>query len=221
MHNIIKGFTHLFLDHLYTDLAWAYDKVSAIVSAGQWKKWVYQIIPLIQGQSVLELGIGPGHLQKSLAEAGFAAYGMDFSRQMLRRAKNRLRSVQAARGETAEARIVRASAEFLPFASDLFDSVATTFPTSFLFNCHTLKNVHRVLKQNGRLIALLAADPQGTSITQVLISFLFKITGQSSGGEEYLSGKIIHLCNQSGFAANIRSMEYMNTKLIFLDAVKI
>ena len=61
---LIARFLNFFFHHLYHGLAFAYDLVAAIVSFGQWNEWTKTIIPYIEGTLLLELGHGPGHLQR-------------------------------------------------------------------------------------------------------------------------------------------------------------
>ena len=51
---------------LYHPFAFAYDLVAAAVSLGRWKKWVLSVVPFLEGNQILEIGHGPGHLQSAL-----------------------------------------------------------------------------------------------------------------------------------------------------------
>ena len=60
--NLIQRFMRFFFHLLYHPFAFTYDLVAATVSFGDWKNWVYSILPFINGTRILELGHGPGHL---------------------------------------------------------------------------------------------------------------------------------------------------------------
>ena len=60
----MRVFFHL----LYHPFAFTYDLVAAVVSFGQWKNWGQSILPFIDGTRILELGHGPGHLQRFLLD---------------------------------------------------------------------------------------------------------------------------------------------------------
>jgi ubiquinone/menaquinone biosynthesis C-methylase UbiE len=52
--------------------AWSYDLVAAVVSLGQWNHWVGSVLPYLPGVNILEIGHGPGHLQRLLKRFGQA-----------------------------------------------------------------------------------------------------------------------------------------------------
>ncbi len=111
--NLIQRFMRVFFHLLYHPLAFTYDLVAATVSFGRWKDWVYSILPFIEGTRVLELGHGPGHLQRILLDRSLVAVAIDKSAPMGTLAKRRLGSSH---------KLARALAQKIPFASQSFDS---------------------------------------------------------------------------------------------------
>jgi ubiquinone/menaquinone biosynthesis C-methylase UbiE len=172
---LLRRFMRVFFNLLYHPFAFTYDLVAATVSFGQWKNWVFSVLPFIEGTRILELGHGPGHLQRTLLDRGLVAVAMDESAPMGTLAKRRLGDTQ---------RLTRALAQKIPFASESFDSVISTFPSEYIFDMQTLSEAHRVLRSGGRLIVLLAAWPKNP-----LLGLLFKVTGQSPS-EAYESIKL-------------------------------
>src|SRR5437870_10746618 len=83
-------------ESLYGPLAWAYDWVSRTFFLGQWRLWQRATLHFLKGNRVLELGIGTGNLQLDLHRAGYEAWGVELSPQMLRQAalKAKQRGVQ-------------------------------------------------------------------------------------------------------------------------------
>jgi len=79
---ILSRFLLWFFHLLYHQFAWMYDFVAWVVSLGKWKHWVYQVIPFLEGDYILELGHGPGHLQKKLLGRNSRTFGIDASLQM-------------------------------------------------------------------------------------------------------------------------------------------
>ena len=110
--NLIQRFMRAFFNLLYHPFAFTYDLVAATVSFGRWKDWVYSILPFIEGTRILELGHGPGHLQRILLDRGLAAVAIDKSAPMGTLAKRRLGKSQ---------RLARALAQKIPFASESFE----------------------------------------------------------------------------------------------------
>jgi ubiquinone/menaquinone biosynthesis C-methylase UbiE len=169
MTRIMRVFFYL----LYHPMAGLYDFVAKIVSLGHWNKWVYSVLPELKGPQVLELGFGPGHLQAKLLEKNIQAFGIDPSPQMARQAQSRLLATQV------HHQLTIGYAQYIPFSNHSFDQIVATFPTGYIFETQTLKNIQRVLKTDGKLIVLLAARLIPTGGPQKIVGWLFKVTGQA------------------------------------------
>ena len=131
---------------LYHELAWAYDPISRFVSAGRWDTWRRFALDYVKGPSVLELGFGTGELLLSMRRQGLAAVGLDLSRPM-----HRVVSRKAAERGIVVPRLL-ARAQALPFASQRFVTVVSTFPADYILQLATLREVKRVLAPGGCLV---------------------------------------------------------------------
>ena len=85
----MQAFLRVFFKLLYHQFAFTYDLVAAAVSFNRWKDWVMEVIPFIEGTRILEIGHGPGHLQRVLLSRNLVAVGIDESSQMGRLTKHR------------------------------------------------------------------------------------------------------------------------------------
>ena len=159
---------------LYYELSWTYDWVSWLVSLGEWSRWQQAALPFVQGSVILEIGHGPGHLLAALQAAGKTVFGVDLSPNMGRQARRRLLN------KKLPANLVRAKVQALPFATAVFHTVLSTFPTDYIVDPATLTAVHRALKPNGRLVIVPEGHLTGHGILHKLIEWLFRITGQRS-----------------------------------------
>lgn len=205
--NLIQRFMRVFFNLLYHPFAFTYDLVAATVSFGKWKDWVFSIIPFIEGTRILELGHGPGHLQRILLDRNLFAVAMDESAQMGTLAKRRI-------GKSHK--LARALAQKIPFASDSFDSLLSTFPTEYIFDKQTLSEAHRVLRNRGRLIVLLAAWPKNP-----LLAWLFKVTGESPPDTyESVKSKTKNALVHAGFKLEIQIVEVKSSNLLIALAIK-
>jgi ubiquinone/menaquinone biosynthesis C-methylase UbiE len=203
--NIIQRFMRVFFNLLYHPLAFTYDLVAIAVSFGHWKDWVYSIIPFIEGTRILELGHGPGHLQRILLDRNLDAVAIDESAPMGTLAKRRLGSPH---------KLARALAQKIPFASGSFDSIVSTFPSEYIFDPQTLSEAHRVLRSRGRLIVLLAAWPNNP-----LLAWLFKVTGESpSDAYESIKSKTKEIFAEADFKSEIQIVEVKSGNLLFVIA---
>ena len=160
---------------LYNELAWTYDWVSWGVSLGHWRKWQrHALIYLDQGVDahVLELAHGTANLQLDMARAGWRSIGLDLSPFMGRIARIKLSRAGI------EPRLVRGSAFHLPFADASFTYIVSTFPTEFIVQPETIREVHRVLKPGGRLVVVLNGMLTAVNPLVAALEWLYRVTGQ-------------------------------------------
>ncbi len=127
----------------------------------------------VAGSRVLELGHGPGHLQAALHQAGFQCAGLDRSKQMSRQAARRLKRCGYV------PRLVNGEAQALPFASQWFHTVVSTFPSEYIFDPRTLPEVWRVLAPGGTFVVLPLAWITGGKPLERLAAWLFRVTGEA------------------------------------------
>ncbi len=157
---------------LYHELAFSYDAVAWLVSLGQWQAWGRTALGRVRGPRVLEIGHGPGHLLIALARSGRRPIGIDLSPQMIRLAQ---RNIQQAGVSVPQ---VQCRVQALPFRSGGFDSVVATFPSDYIADPATLREVQRVTNERGRLIVVFGAQLIGREPGKLLIEWLYRITGQ-------------------------------------------
>ncbi len=164
---------------LYHQLAFTYDVVAWLVSFGQWQAWGETAIERVRGQHVLELGHGPGHLLLALARSERSPIGIDLSPDMIRIARRRIRR------ERFDIPQVRCRAQALPFRSTAFDSVVSTFPTDYIVDLATLREVRRVMTEHGRLVVVMGTQFGQRGPSARFVEWLYRITGQrESAGEK-------------------------------------
>jgi len=196
---------------LYHPFAWTYDFVAATVSLGRWKSWVRCSIPFLEGK-VLEIGYGPGHLQQALNEGGFSTFGIDESRQMVCQARRRLQKTGS------PICLARGLAQSLPFQNEVFDSVVATFPSEYIFDPHTLKDVRRVLKPGGRLVILPMAWITGTQGLERLAAWLFRFTGEAPGTPRPIPGEMRERFMRAGFEAQSELVRLKGSQVLVILA---
>lgn len=206
--DIIRRFMRFFFHLLYHPFAFTYDLVAWVVSFGKWKDWVYSVVPFIEGTRVLELGHGPGHLQRFLLDRGLSPVAIDESTQMGRIAARRLGTNQ---------KLTRGLTQALPYASGSFDTVLSTFPTEYIFDQKTLAEVKRILRPGGKLIVLPATFPSNS-----FLKWLYKITGESPQTlDALLLERFSKPFEQAGFQTEVNTLDHhRNATLIVVTAVK-
>ncbi len=206
---------------LYNQMAWTYDVVSWLVSLGEWRHWQLAALPYLTGsragQSILEIGHGPGHLLLELAAAGKNVVGLDLSPHMGRIARQRLERAGY------QAQLIQGNVQRLPFLDGSFDAVLSTFPTDFIVDPATLSAVHRVLGENGRFVIIPAAHLTGKGIIHRLIDSLFRLTGQQKAAVEMETAVWQPLQQQfarAGFETTIKQIQRPHSSITLIMAQK-
>ena len=197
---------------LYHQFAYAYDFVAATVSVGRWKDWVASILPFIEGTRILELGSGPGHLQRLLLGRNLIAVAIDESAPMTRFAK---------RNTNQKANITRGLAQTLPFADSSFDSVVATFPAEYITDPQTLIEVKRCLSEGGRFVVLPVAMQMGRKPIERIMSLLFRITRQAPiDPVEEVKERLRKPFEESQFNVEINELQVQSSLLLVIVARK-
>ena len=201
----MRKLLRVFFYFLYHQFAFAYDLVAAGVSLGHWKNWILEVVPFIEGTRTLEIGHGPGHLQRFLLSRGLDSVAIDESSSMGRLAQ---------RNTDGAARLTRGLAQHLPFADGSFDTVIATFPAEYITDPLTLSEVRRCLSDGGRFIVLPVAMPKNR-----FLSWLFQVTSQApSDAMKEVPGKLAEPFIESGFDVESYVLDLKSGTLIIIVA---
>lgn len=105
---------------------------------------------------ILDFGCGSGNLSRRLAENGYQSVGVDFSFDLVKHARQQ--------GENGKTPFVLYDGRHLPFASNCFDVCVIYTVLQYLVDtkwfCQAVREINRVLKPGGRLIAIERTCPQ-------------------------------------------------------------
>lgn len=192
----MKTLLRFFFRLLYHEFAFTYDLVAAVVSFNRWKDWVMSVIPFVAGRRVLEIGHGPGHLQRALLSRELIAVGIDESPQMGRLARHNLRrrdvresqslssssngpSPASSQFDYTQTNLTRGIAQQLPFLDETFDTLVATFPAEYIFDPETVAEARRVLVPGGRFVILPGALITGRGAVDRLLAWIFRVTGEA------------------------------------------
>ena len=180
------------------------------------------VIPFIEGNRILEIGHGPGHLQRILLSRNLLAVGIDESAQMGSLAKRNLTRFSDSSTNNSsrvnnehlaytQVNLTRGIAQHLPFSSESFDTIVATFPTEYITDPHTLAEVKRCLLNRGRLIVLPAALPKNP-----FLDWLFKVTHQSpTEAVDVVKAKFKEPFMDAGFKTEIETLD-LKSGLLFI-----
>ena len=196
---------------LYHQFAWTYDLVAGVVSLGRWKEWVNASLPYLSGR-VLELGYGPGHLQIALHDQGLSTFGVDESWQMSHLAGIRFRK------QGLVPPLTIGYAQDLPFPRQAFDSVVTTFPSEYIFEPQTLKEIRRVLLPEGRLVIVPTAWLTGRNAPEKVMAWLLRLVGEAPGKPEQIPALLRDRITHAGFEVHSKLAEMRGSQVLIVIA---
>ncbi len=155
---------------MFDGVAGRYDVTNTVLSAGldrYWRKRTRQCLELRPGQRVLDLAAGTGVSTAELKRSGAAAVGCDFSLGMLRagRASKRRRDVAMVAGDGTH----------LPFADEVFDSVAISFGLRNIADVEAaLREMARVVRPGGRLVVCEFSRPTNAVFRVLYLNYLMR-----------------------------------------------
>jgi len=152
------------VQRMFDTIAPSYDRLNHILSAGLDRTWWWRaarvFTPVLKNPQarVLDLCCGTGDMTTALLklrpEAGEPVTGLDFSAQMLDRAR--------LKHSRANAVFVQADALHLPYPDQTFDLITSAFGFRNLANyAEGLAELHRVLRPGGQIGILECNQPSG------------------------------------------------------------
>ncbi|MCA1554779.1 MAG: methyltransferase domain-containing protein, partial [Chloroflexi bacterium] len=77
-------------------------------------------------------------------------------------------------------RLVRGDVFQLPFESDSVDSIVMTFPPGFIALPSAVREMHRVLREDGRVVVVDAGWVKRPGFVSALINLAFRFTGTTN-----------------------------------------
>lgn len=155
-----------------------YDLVAPLYATGQrllpmWRRYTEKVLPWLPPTGdVLEIGPGPGVLLEKLSGRHPFAVGFDLSAAMLRAAQERLRRLHR------PVHLAQGDATRLPFASESFDGIATTFALSAIPDgAGAVREMARVLRPAGVLALVDAGYPDDGNPVGSTLAKLWELGG--------------------------------------------
>lgn len=197
---------------LYGPFAVFYDLVAWWVSAGHWQDWVQTAAGQVRGTRVLELGFGPAHLQVAMQAEARQVFGLDLSRQMAQIGARRLRRMRI------PLRLIRSDAGQIPFPSNSFDTVVSTFPAPYIFSESTLSEVARTLRPGGLFLLLVGTTPKSNSPLHWINVLASRVSKRPFDYPAILTS--FSPLIQHGMLSSIQVIEHPSAILIYITSTK-
>jgi demethylmenaquinone methyltransferase/2-methoxy-6-polyprenyl-1,4-benzoquinol methylase len=139
---------------MFDRIAPVYDTMNRVMTAGLDQRWRRETVRAVvqPGDRVLDGACGTGDLAIIAAKHGAKVTGLDFSEQMLVRARRKAPDIEWLRGDLLE----------LPFPDDSFDAATVGFGIRNVDDLQRgIDELRRVLRPGGRLAILEITRPRG------------------------------------------------------------
>ena len=159
---------------IFNDIAPSYDRLNHFLSLNIDKKWRIKAIRCLQGNDkgkLLDVACGTGDFSIAASQAGVSRIiGIDISEKMLEIGRKK---VEAA-GLAAKIDLRYGDSERMEFADETFDAVTVAFGVRNFEHLEIgLKEMYRVLKQEGKVVILEFSMPRYFPMRQ-LYRFYFR-----------------------------------------------
>jgi demethylmenaquinone methyltransferase/2-methoxy-6-polyprenyl-1,4-benzoquinol methylase len=214
---------------MFDSISGKYDRINTYLSLGMdnyWRKTLTAFLPKKQKIKLLDCATGTGDQLLTLLKHApqiYDAVGIDPSQEMLALARGKLLNF------SYKAQVLLGSAEDIPFPNEMFDAVTISFGIRNVADVlQSLKEFHRVLAPNGRLLILEFSHPQFTPIRFLhklyLNHFVPRLGKWLSGNQaaySYLSNTIEAFPQGKAFCAILKEAQFkeVRAKPLTLGAV--
>jgi demethylmenaquinone methyltransferase/2-methoxy-6-polyprenyl-1,4-benzoquinol methylase len=176
-----------------------------------WKRFAIEISSIRTGSKVLDVATGTGDILNKIKNINCFSVGIDQNFDILNLAKNKLIN------NCITPNLVNGMSERLPFKSDIFDLIITSFGfRNFTDKIVALEEFKRILKLSGKIIILEFSEPSPfiNYIYKFYRSKLIPILGERVTGDkmsyQYLSESIEVFENQEELKSLIKKSGFTN-----------
>jgi demethylmenaquinone methyltransferase / 2-methoxy-6-polyprenyl-1,4-benzoquinol methylase len=225
---------------LFATIAGRYDLINDIQSFGLhriWKRRLLRLAHVHPGERALDLCCGTGDLALALAKNGADVTGLDFSEAMLQVAREKaevqdLKSIRLRQGyggqevqsPNPKVEFLCGGAQRISFPDATFDVLTIGYGLRNLADLDAgLKDMWRVTKPGGRLLALEFGKPDNSAWRGIYfgyLKFLLPIFGRIFCGNAAAYGYILeslkHYPAQQEVAARMREPGWQNVRVVNL-----
>lgn len=208
------------IERMFDAIAPRYDFLNRVLSAGidqQWRKKVIRLIIEAKPLKVLDVATGTGDLAIMAAQHQIPnIVGVDISEEMLIVGRKKVK----AKGLDARVTLQTGDAEDLPFSDSQFDAAMVAFGVrNFEDLDEGLSQIHRVLKQGGRLVVLEFSRPSAFPIKQsyafynrFILPFIGRMISGDSAAYTYLPESIAAFPEGESFLGHMRKAGFINVR---------
>lgn len=209
---------------MFDRLAGRYNLFNSLISLGLDSLWRNEALkPVLPGMNVLDLGCGTGDLSVGAArrlKGQGQVTGLDFSQRMLEVARQRLERLPPT--YAAAVRLVRRSAQELPFEEAPYDLVLSGFVLRNLYESieWVLSGVYRSLKKDGAISFLdftQPPNPVAWRLWRLYMNSFVALYGRALFGkdypESYLTQSAERFLKKDEFVKRLEAQGFVNIRV--------
>ncbi|MFH1319439.1 MAG: bifunctional demethylmenaquinone methyltransferase/2-methoxy-6-polyprenyl-1,4-benzoquinol methylase UbiE [Bacteroidota bacterium] len=213
------------VEDMFNAIARRYDFLNHFLSLGfdiYWRKKAVSLLKTNHPQKILDIATGTGDLAiESLSVHPQKVLGIDISEKMLHIGKEKIKR----RKIEDIIELTKADAEHLPFANNTFDAITVGFGVrNFTSLEKGLKEMNRVLKQDGKAVILEFSNPKKFPVKQlynfyflVLLPLLGRFISKHNFAYSYLPQSVTSFPDGKDFINIFEKAGFNSTKYIPLS----
>lgn len=176
----------------YTRLVFLHEIGGKVLFGSAWSaRRLYVLADMCNGERILDVGCGEGHLLQLSRQMQVEAFGLEPSHQMRRRALNRGLHVDDG------------VAQSIPHPSDSLNRVVATYPGPWISDAATWGEISRVLRSTGRVIVLLGGSYERGQLALVRRMLARLVYGRVPGSAD-VDEQFMALSEASGIKLRVR-----------------
>lgn len=209
------------IQEMFDTIAPRYDFLNRLLSFGidrRWRRFAVKQIRYAEGGRILDVATGTGDVALEIAAqtpASINIVGVDFSKEMVELGKEKVNCSPFA----ARISMQVAPCEAIPFADGSFDSVTIAFGIrNVVDRAQGLKEMHRILKADGRAVILEFSTPRSTLFKALYHFYFLKVLPVIGGlfsqfsAYKYLPDSVMEFPSQEEFKAIMAGVGFRNLK---------
>lgn len=208
-----------FIKDMFDSIASRYDLLNRLLSLRQdvyWRRAMAEAADIPENGKVLDAASGTGDVAIEILRqkgSGVKVFGLDFSPEMLIRAKDKVRKISGIH-------LIAGNAFHLPFRENSFDAVTIAFGIRNITDkLSVLKAFHKCLKPGGMVLVLELGVPQKKLLLSLYLFYFKKLLpligwffSKNMNAYQYLPESVILFPPPDAFAGIMREAGFSPVK---------
>jgi demethylmenaquinone methyltransferase/2-methoxy-6-polyprenyl-1,4-benzoquinol methylase len=213
------------VESMFDSIAWRYDFLNHFLSFGIDRIWRRRAVRIIsrnyKNPEILDVATGTGDLAiTAMITNPLKITGIDISQNMLEIGREKIRK----KGLSGKIELVNGDSENIPFGDDLFDVSMVAFGVrNFADPLKGLKEMRRVIRNNGMIVVLEFSKPSGFLFRTVynfyfrnILPFVGKLFSKDNAAYSYLPDSVYRFPDNEAFLQLLSEAGFSDTRQVKL-----